>query len=69
MRYNLACALTINLKDNDGALSLMAPWFDRVLSATMIKHLEADPDMEPIRGDPRFQAMLGAAKKRLGISA
>ncbi|MEA3081286.1 MAG: adenylate cyclase [Sphingomonadales bacterium] len=69
MRYNLACALTINLKDHDGALALMAPWFDRVLSATMLKHLEADPDMDPIRDDPRFKEMLSSAKRRLGFAA
>lgn len=69
MRYNLACALTVNLKDFEGALSLMAPWFDRVLSATMIKHLEADPDMDEVRGDPRFKQMLSDAKQRLGLAA
>ena len=69
MRYNLACALTVNLNDHDGALALMAPWFDRVLSATMIKHLEADPDMEAIRDDPRYKDMLAAAKQRLNLPA
>jgi adenylate cyclase len=68
MRYNLACALTVNLKDYDGALTLMAPYFERVVSPTQIKHLEVDPDFDPIRDDPRFREMLSAAKQRLGIA-
>ena len=69
MRYNLACALTVNLKDYDGAVMLMTPYFERVVSPTMIKHLEADPDFDPIRDDPRFKTMLATAKERLGLAA
>ena len=69
MRYNLACALTVNLKDHDGALAMMAPYFERVVSPTQIKHLEVDPDFDSIRDDPRFKTMLAAAKERLEIAA
>ena len=69
MRYNLGCALTINLKDYESALAMMAPYFDGVVSPTQIKHLEADPDFDPLRDDPRFKQMLAAAKARLGITA
>jgi hypothetical protein len=37
------------------------------LSATHIRHAEVDPDLETLRNDPRFNEMLLAAKKRLGL--
>ena len=69
MRYNLACALVQDLDDPDAALDMLDPYFERVTSSTFIRHLEADPDLNPIRDDPRFQMMLAATKKRLGITA
>ena len=69
MRYNLACALVQHLGDPDAALDMLDPYFERVTSSTFIRHLEADPDLDPIRKWPRFQEMLKATKKRLGISA
>ena len=69
MRYNLACALIMELNDYDAALEVLEPFFEEVKSPVHIKHLEADPDMDGVRGDARFKAMLAAAKKRLGISA
>jgi adenylate cyclase len=69
MRYNLGCALTVGLKDFDRALDVMGPFFEQVGSATHIRHLEADPDFDPLRDDPRFKQMLGAAKERLGLAS
>jgi adenylate cyclase len=69
MRYNLACALTVDIKDYDAAIDLMKPYFERVVSATQLRHLEVDPDLNPIREDGRFQQMLSEAKQRLGIPA
>jgi adenylate cyclase len=69
MRYNLACALTVDIKDYDAAIDLMKPYFERVVSATQLRHLEVDPDLDPIRNDSRFQQMLSEAKQRLGIAA
>jgi adenylate cyclase len=69
MRYNLACSMAIDLKDYDASLELLGPYFERVVSPTQIKHMSVDPDLDPIRDDPRFQAMLSAAKQRLGIAA
>jgi adenylate cyclase len=68
MRYNLACALVIDIKDHDAALELFRPYFEGVISPTQIKHMTADPDLDPIRDDPRFKEMLAAAKQRLGIT-
>jgi adenylate cyclase len=68
MRYNLACALSARLQDYGRAIEVMEPYFERA-SATLIRHLGADPDMDGIREDPRFIDMLSAAKQRLGIAA
>lgn len=68
MRYNLACAFAARLEDRDRAIEVMETYFERVVSATLIRHLEADPDMDSIRDDPRFKEMLAAAKDRLGMT-
>ena len=68
MRYNFACALILEMHDPDAALDMMAPYFECVHSPTMIRHLEADPDFDSIRGNPRFKGMLDAAKRRIGIA-
>ena len=64
MRYNLACALSLQLKDADGALGLLGPFFANT-GMTLVNHARVDPDLEPIRDDPRFQAMLAKAEARL----
>jgi adenylate cyclase len=64
MRYNLACSLATYLKDTDGAIELLGPYFERV-SVSELKHCGADPDMDPIRDDPRFKQMAAAARQRL----
>ena len=68
MRYNLACALANHLGDREAAIETLAPFFDRVNSFTHLKHMEADPDWDTIRDDPRFVTMLAEAKARLGLS-
>ena len=67
MRYNLGCTLTITLFDDEGALEVLQPYFEMVNTASQIKHTEADPDFIRIRDKPRFQEMIAATKKRLGI--
>jgi adenylate cyclase len=68
MRYNLACTMLRQLGDADEALDAIRPFFERMNSTTLIRHLEADPDLDAIRDDPRFKRMLAAAKNRLGLS-
>jgi adenylate cyclase len=68
MLYNLACTLTVGLHDDEAALDVLQPYFERVNTAPQIKHTEADPDFVRIRDTPRFQEMLAATKKRLGIA-
>jgi adenylate cyclase len=66
--YNSACSLTWKNADLDGALDLLEQYFERVESPGNLLHAEIDPDMEPIREDPRFKTMMAAAKKRLGMN-
>ena len=65
MRYNFACALATHLKDNEAALEMLGPAFER-MNAELVHHAKVDPDLSPLRDDPRFQAMLAAAERRLG---
>jgi adenylate cyclase len=69
MRYNLACTMLRQLGDTDGAIDSLRPFFQRMNSTTLIRHLEVDPDLDAIREDPRFQEMLKEAKMRLGMQA
>jgi len=38
-----------------------------VVSTTQIRHVDADPDLDPLREDSRFKEMMAGAKQRLGI--
>jgi adenylate cyclase len=67
VRFNCACALSAQLGDADGALALLGPFF-AVASRARIDHAIADTDLDPIRGDPRFQMMLAEAEARLALS-
>jgi adenylate cyclase len=67
MRYNLACDLVMSLQDLDGALEFLGP----VLKKTGRENLEwmkCDPDMDALRSDPRFQAMIDDAEQRLSTA-
>jgi adenylate cyclase len=64
MRYNFACALSAQLKDIDGALDLLGPYLAQVTRADL-DWAKTDPDMDPLREDPRFQAMIAEAEARL----
>jgi adenylate cyclase len=63
-RYNFACTLATHLKDVDAALELLDPFFETV-AVGFLNHSKADPDLDPLRDDPRFKAMVAAAEKRL----
>ncbi len=67
-RYNIACLLASDLADVEGAISTMHPYFENTSSTTEIRHAEVDPDLDPIRSDPRFEKMLAEAKRRLGMN-
>jgi len=68
MRYNVACLLASQLRDHDAAMDVLEPFFDQVSTASQLKHVEADPDLERLHEQRRFQAMLAATKQRLGLA-
>lgn len=69
MRYNLGCALIQDIGAVDEAVETFQPFFEKLQSPMHLRHLEVDPDIDPIRDDPRFKEMLAAAKERLGLAA
>jgi len=68
VRYNVACSLTFRNSDLEGALELLVPYFEQIDSPGQIRHAEIDPDMDPLRADPRFIELVSAAKKRLEMA-
>ncbi len=66
-RYNLACTLTAFLKDDDGAIELLGPFFEQV-TRIQFQHAEVDPDMNRLRMNPEYEAMVAAARARLGAA-
>jgi adenylate cyclase len=68
MRYNIACTLVVDFRDNEEAIETLKPFFERINSAVWMRHVDADPDLEAIREDPRFKEMLASAKQRLGMT-
>ena len=64
LRYNVACALVLDLQDHDGALDLLEPLFER-MGREGTDWARTDPDLDAIRDHPRYQAMVAAADARL----
>ena len=67
LRYNFACTLVLELHDHEAALDLLEPVFER-LKIEAINWAKTDPDLDPIRDHPRYQAMVAAAEARLAQS-
>ena len=67
LRYNFACTLITDLHDYDAALDLLGPRFE-TMPIEVLNWVKSDPDLDPIRDDPRFKAMLAAAEARLAQS-
>ena len=63
MRYNFVCALANHLNDKEAALEMLGPAFEK-MGTGLINHAKIDPDLDCIRDDPRFKAMLAAAEAR-----
>jgi adenylate cyclase len=67
MPYNFACMLASWVGDIEGALDMLEPMVarqSRSLTLTMV----ADPDLDSLRDQPRFKAMVAEAMKRNGLT-
>ena len=64
MRYNFSCALATHMKDIEAAVAMIGPVLERS-GAGLLNHAKRDPDLDCLRDDPRFQAMIAAAEKRV----
>jgi adenylate cyclase len=64
VRYNFACAMANNLNDKEAALEMLGPAFEK-MGTGLVNHAKIDPDLDPIRDDPRFKEMLATAEQRL----
>jgi adenylate cyclase len=62
-RYNFACALSRHLGEADAAIELLGPVF-ATISPGLLLAAQSDPDLDPIRDDPRFVAMVAGAEAR-----
>ena len=66
MRYNFACVLAV-MSDTEGSLKMLQSAL-ALASEYQIRVADSDTDFDTIRDDPRFQKLIGEAKKRVGIN-
>jgi adenylate cyclase len=67
MPYNFACMLATWVGDLEGALDMLEPIMPRVSRSLLLTTL-ADPDMDPLRDDPRFKRLVAEAMARTGLT-
>jgi adenylate cyclase len=68
MRWNLACAMSRYLQDKDKAIELLSSFGGRTPPA-MVKYLRLDTDLDPLRDDPRFEALVSSEEQRIASAS
>ncbi|MHB8494352.1 MAG: tetratricopeptide repeat protein [Casimicrobiaceae bacterium] len=63
LNFNLACSM-VSLGEFDTAIELLAPIITRAQRQNLV-WFESDTSLDPIRGDPRYQALVAQAEARL----
>jgi len=66
LRYNFACVTALHLHDPEAAMDLLEPVLEEI-SISSYRNVLIDPDLDGLRGLPRFRKMIAAAAKRLGV--
>jgi adenylate cyclase len=66
MRYNFGCALT-TLGDTEAAIDILGPALDSA-HIDRLNHAKVDPDLDPLREDARFKAMIAEAEARIAAA-
>jgi len=66
LHYNLACAMAM-LEDPDTAVELIEPWIDKV-SPGWLLWMQKDNSLDPIRGHPRFAALMERGARRVAAA-
>ena len=67
LRYNFACTLAAQLNETDAAIVMLGPVMAK-LSLGFLNHAKVDPDLDPLRENPRFKAMVAAAEARFATA-
>ncbi|HEX5238004.1 MAG TPA: TIR domain-containing protein [Sphingomicrobium sp.] len=66
MRYNLAWPLLAYFKDEDTALEMIEPALAKA-GRNLVRLAVSDPNLDGLRDNPKFQAMLSSAAQRVGL--
>ena len=64
MRWNLTCALSRLLGDKNAAIDLLATFLDKA-PPPFVEYVRLDPDLDPLRDEPRFEKLVMTAEQRV----
>jgi adenylate cyclase len=67
MRYNLAWPLLAYFKDKDATIEMIEAALAKA-GRNLVRLAASDPNLDGLRDDPRFDAMLRSAAQRVGLA-